>query len=384
MTGPLAVRCAWLTDGATLSGFTLQNGATQPYSGYVGSPLSSGGGVWCSSMNAVVSNCILTNNAAFCGGGIAYGTLNNSLVVFNLAAYGGGAFSSVLNNCTVYLNYTTSPTMHRGAGTYDGLTRNSIVLGNYDDYPHGITEDNYSFSTIAAQYSYCCTSTNWPKVGAGNISADPQFLGSSHIASTSPCRGAGSPLYTTGTDLDGEAWDNPPSMGCDEVLLANLVGPLSVALTASQTNLLVNRYGSFNATITGRPSRVQWEFGDGTVVTNTGRGINHQWMSAGDSFVTFTAYNTDHPEGVSTSLLVHVLELTPPQLQSLLMAGNAFQLQFTGQAGARYYIQVATNLAPPAYWQTLQTIYNSTGGVVQVSDPGAVANASRFYRVLAQ
>ena len=34
--GPLAVRCAWLTNGATLSGFTLRNGATQPYSGWSG------------------------------------------------------------------------------------------------------------------------------------------------------------------------------------------------------------------------------------------------------------------------------------------------------------------------------------------------------------
>jgi hypothetical protein len=83
--GPRAVRCAWLTDGAALSGFTLQNGATQPYDGNVGSPLASGAGVWCTSTNGVVSGCILTNNNAIYGGGISSGTLNNSLVVRNLA-----------------------------------------------------------------------------------------------------------------------------------------------------------------------------------------------------------------------------------------------------------------------------------------------------------
>jgi hypothetical protein len=383
MNGPLAVRCAWLTNGTTLNGFTLQNGATQ-LSGSLGSPLVSGGGVWCSSTNGVVSNCVLTNNSAVYGGGIGYGTLNNSVVVQNLATYGGGAYSAALNNCTVLFNHTTTPLSYRGAGTYDGITRNSIVLYNYENYPHGITEDDYWASTGAAQYSYSCTSTNWPKVGTGNISADPQFLDLFHITSTSPCYGTGSPLYSMGADLDGEPWNNPPSMGCDEVVLANLVGPLSLALIAPQTNLLVNHYASFGAIITGHASRVQWLFGDGTIVTNSGSSIIHQWTNTGDSSVTFTAYNTDNPGGVSTNLVVHILSLDPPQLQSAGMASNAFQFQFTGQAGATYYIQVATNLAPPAYWQTLQTMYSSTDGVCLISDFGAVSNATRFYRVQAQ
>jgi hypothetical protein len=167
-------------------------------------------------------------------------------------------------------------------------------------------------------------------------------------------------------------------------VLANLVGPLSVALIAPQTNLLVNHYGSFGGSITGRASRVQWEFGDGTVVTNSGSGVTHQWTNTGDFFVTFTAYNSDNPGGVSTNVLVQVLAPTPPQLQSSLMTSNAFQFQFAGQAGATYYIQFATNVEAPAYWQTLQSIYNSTGGVYQISDSGAVSNATRFYRVLAQ
>jgi hypothetical protein len=148
--------------------------------------------------------------------------------------------------------------------------------------------------------------------------------------------------------------------------------------------LLVNHYGSFAGSITGRASRVQWLFGDGTVVTNSGSSIIHQWTNTGDFFVTFTAYNTDNPSGVSTNLLVHVLQPSPPQLQSAVMTSNAFQFQFTGQVSATYYVQVATNLAPPAYWQTLQTIYSSTGGMHQISDSVAVTNAARFYRVQAQ
>ena len=48
--GNSAVRCAWLTNGAALVGFTLQAGATR-YSGNTN--LTCGGGMWCSSSNAM-------------------------------------------------------------------------------------------------------------------------------------------------------------------------------------------------------------------------------------------------------------------------------------------------------------------------------------------
>ena len=278
--GPGAVRCAYLANGALLSGFTLQNGATRATGdSYSGGPLESGGGIWCVSTNGVVSNCLLTNNTAIYGGGIAYGTLNNSLVVFNLAVYGGGAYYATLNNCTVMNNYTTT-LFEYGAGTYDCIVRNSIVLNNFDNWPLG-SMDNYYYDPFyfSAKYSYSCT---YPTIfsGTGNINGittNPQFLDLFHIASTSPCCGAGNALYANGTDLDSEPWANPPSMGCDEVVLSNLVSPLSVNIRAYQTNLLVNRYAGFWGIITGRASRVEWSFGDGPAITNYGAGISHQW-----------------------------------------------------------------------------------------------------------
>ncbi len=394
--GPLAVRCAFLTNGAVLNGFTLQNGATRATGdGYSGGPLESGGGVWCVSTNGVVSNCVLTNNSAIYGGGISYGTLNNSLVVFNLAVYGGGAYCATLNNCTVVNNYATMPLSDSGAGTYDGITRNSIVIGNYDGYPSGFNVDNYA-ALGSLQYYFCSfTSPQEPGYpmpdGGGNINGintDPQFLDWFHISSTSPCRGAGSALYATGTDLDGEPWANPPSMGCDEVIVANLVGPLSVNLLAYQTNLLVSppgtfRPGFFQGTITGRAATVAWSFGDGPAITNLGASTSHKWTSAGDYTVTFTAYNNDNPAGVSANTVVHVLPLNVPQLQSPVLLANGFQFQFAGQLSANYTIQYTTNLAPPVTWQTLRTIGYSSGGVIQIND-SADTNTARFYRVLAQ
>ncbi len=382
--GPLAVRCAWLANGAVLSGFTLQNGATRPRSGFIGAAAESGGGVWCAGTNGVVSNCLLTNNTAIYGGGIAYGTLNNSLVIYNLAMYGGGAYYATLNNCTVANNYTTT-LFEYGAGTYNCIVRNSIVLNNFDNWPLG-SMDNYYYDPFyfSAKYSYSCT---YPTIsGTGNINGittNPQFLDWFHIASTSPCRGAGSAVYTSGTDLDGEPWANPPSMGCDEVIVSNLVGPLTVSIQAYQTNLLVNRYAGFWGIITGRASRVEWSFGDGPTFTNFGAGSSHQWTNAGNYTVTFTAYNNDHPAGVSTNIVIHVQPLNVPQLQSPVLLTNGFQFQFAGQLSVNYTVQYTTNLTPPVAWQTLQTIYYSSGGVIQIND-SAWTNTARFYRVLAQ
>jgi PKD domain len=381
--GPLAVRCAWLADGATLNGFTLQHGATRPFSGFVGAPAESGGGAWCSSTNGVLSNCMLSNNAANYGGGIAFGTLNNSFVINNTGFYsGGGAYLAVLDNCAVLYNYTFQNSIGSfgGGGTFQGTTRNSIVWNNYYMLFGFPNIANYSPPGSQSLYSYCLTS---PLVsGAGNLNADPQFLDLIHISSTSPCHGTGSSLYAFGTDIDGEPWANPPSMGCDEVVESALTGPLAVTIQAPQTNSVVNRNLGFWGLISGRVTRLEWSFGDGPTVTNISYNTFHMWTNSGDYTVTFTAYNTDNLAGVSTNLLVHISPFNPPLLQSAVLLTNGFRFQFTGQAGALYTVQFATSLAPPITWQTLQ-LFSSTGGVHQITDPTA-PNATRFYRVKAQ
>jgi hypothetical protein len=242
--------------------------------------------------------------------------------------------------------------------------------------------DNYSHND-SYSYSYSCT---YPTIsGTGNINGintDPQFLDWFHISSTSPCRSAGSALYASGTDLDGEPWANPPSMGCDEVVVANIAGPLSVNIRAYQTNVLVNRYAGFWGIITGRASHAEWSFGDGST-TNSGAGISHYWTNSGDYTVTFTAFNNDNPAGVFTNTVIHVQPLNVPQLQSPALLTNGFQFQFPGQLSVNYTIQYTTNLAPPVAWQTLQTIYYSSEGIIQIND-SAWTNTARFYRVLAQ
>lgn len=212
---------------------------------------------------------------------------------------------------------------------------------------------------------------------------DPQLLDLFYISTTSPCRGAGSALYASGTDLDGEPWANPPSMGCDEVVVSNLIGPLSVSLTANQTNVLVNRLASFRGAINGRATSVAWSFGDGPVFTNFGADSSHQWTNAGNYTVTFTAYNNDNPAGVSTNLIFPVLPVNVPQLTAPALLTNGFQFQFLIHRNVNYTFQYTTNLSPPVVWQNLETISYNASGTNQIALP-AGTNDARFYRVLAQ
>jgi hypothetical protein len=171
--GDGAIRCVYLAGGAVLSGFTLAHGATRIW--------VSGGGVWCESTNARVTNCTLTaRNSAKFGGGAYSGTLNNCAFTGNSASdSGGGAYRATLNNCILYYN-----TAH--------------AAPDYDE---------------TSGLNYCCT-TPLPASGAGNITNAPLFVdpqnGNLRLQPNSPCINAGNNAYAPGTlELDG----NPRIVG---------------------------------------------------------------------------------------------------------------------------------------------------------------------------
>jgi hypothetical protein len=329
-------------------------------------------------------NCVLTGNYAGRGGGAFVSTLYNCLVVNNQASTTGGGlcffgppYSGSLYNCTVVKN-----TAANGGGIFY-VGGPSMIIGNNIIYDNtaSISGDNWQGGSLLGSNN--CTFPQLPPADWGNITNDPIFVDAAfHLAAASPCRGAGSSLFATGTDLDGEVWNNPPSMGADEVFDADFIGALSVDIESPQTNWVVNHSLALAGQITGRAAGLEWSFDDGTIVSNVNYFISHAWTNPGDYSVVFTAYNTDNPGGVSTNLVIHVLPLAQPWLQptSFSMSPDGFQFQFNGQAGAIYTVQVATDLNPPIVWQDLQTI-TSTGGVVQVTDPNAPNAGMSFYRV---
>jgi len=184
--GNLATRCFYMNDvNAVIDGFTIKNGRS--LGGY-------GGGVQCD--NGTIQNCIIENNAATDGGGVALnnsgmvinciirnntadwgggircfnGTVRNSLITGNTATPHGGGINiwsnGTIQNCTITNNTATD-----GAGIRlwnNGIVENSIIYFNTGS-------SNYIIdSGTGNSLTYSCTTPLY--AGTGNISADPQFV----------------------------------------------------------------------------------------------------------------------------------------------------------------------------------------------------------------
>ncbi len=249
-----------------------------------------GGGV----DGCTLTNCTVSSNTGYNYGGGANGSrLINCVLSGNSgAAVGGGASSSTLINCTVSRNSA----LQAGGGVSDGSRINCIVY--YNDAPYA--PDCYAYANTL----YTCTSTVMP--GPGNTTAAPLLLTPSHIAEHSPCRGAGNVAYTLGSDIDGEAWKDEPSIGCDEPYQP-MTGPLTVTIQASRTYTIINQSAPLlRADIDGIPASNRWTFGDGGYLDNQSYGVGHAWTMPGTYPVTLTVWNDDHPDGVSTSIFISV------------------------------------------------------------------------------
>jgi len=123
-------RCFNLGDSAcVVSGLTITNGNVS----------GDGGGVYCTSTNPLVNNCVITGNrvrSGGSGGGMYYGTANNCEITGNRAAggsggKGGGMRLGTANNCTISGNMATGGTSGAtGGGVHSGTANNCVISGN--------------------------------------------------------------------------------------------------------------------------------------------------------------------------------------------------------------------------------------------------------------
>jgi hypothetical protein len=244
--GDGAIRCAYLGAKAALCGFTLTNGHTRTHGG-TNMEQSCGGGVWCASASALVSNCTLSGNSAYWGGAANGGTLNRCVLINNSAAKGGGATQATLNHCTLIGNSAgegggvsmcalnncllTGNSAANGGGACCSWLNNCTLTGNWANYGGGagyattlrncivyynglknsaagdssptLSDSNHAGSTLG----FCCT-VPMPTNGIGNIINAPRFVdlaaGNLRLQPDSPCIDAGTNAYVSSlTDLDG-------------------------------------------------------------------------------------------------------------------------------------------------------------------------------------
>jgi hypothetical protein len=149
--------------------------------------------------SCTLDNCSLKGNTSSNGGGANSCTLNNCLLTANSADYsGGGAEASTLNHCTLTGNSSTGT--YGGGGAYYCTLNNCIAA--FNSATNGPNFDAYSI------LNYCCT-TPRPAYGVGNITNAPLFVNTNawadlRLQPNSSCINAGNNAYVTNaTDLDG-------------------------------------------------------------------------------------------------------------------------------------------------------------------------------------
>ena len=154
------IRCVYLTNGATLAGFTLSNGASR-HSGDVFKE-QSGGGVWSEDNSATISNCVLSGNTSGSyGGGVFRGTLINCILTNNSGGFGGAACSNVLINCRLTKNVASQQNYNSGGGAFGCTLSNCVLVGNICNGGHG------GGGAYSSTLTRCVVSNNVSVAGVG-------------------------------------------------------------------------------------------------------------------------------------------------------------------------------------------------------------------------
>ena len=353
--GDNGIRCVYLTNAATLIGFTLTNGTTLG-SGYDAHYGQSGGGLF-SEQGGVASNCFFTHNWSQQEGGGAYGgTLINCTLTTNVSYVGGGADACTLRNCILYGNYANA--FGGGAGSGDTVF-NCTIVGNAanqvgggvcgDPVYNSIVYDNNA-SLGGPDYKnsnlyYCCTSSDPGFVG--NIIGSPLFVNEAasdfHLQSNSPCINAANNSYVTnGTDFEG----NPRIVG----------GTVDIGCYEYQTPVSQISYAWLQQF--GLPINTNTDTAD---PDHDGMNNYQEWIAG-----------TNPTNALSVLAMLQPVPTNSP---------TGLVVSWESVNNRTYFLQTSTNLAAQPAFTTVQSNIVGLVGTTSYTDTNAVGPGPYFYRV---
>jgi len=290
--------CTFFRNEGTANGGGMFGGNATHCSFFYNYAFSGGGKVGPASNCLFVGNFGWTEAGGLLGGGqFDNGDAFNCVFVNNQThGNGGGVVRALTVNCTLVGNSSAM----NGGGMYEGSAVNSIIWNNTSE---GMGQDLYD-----SVGSDSC-SPDLVHGSLGNITNNPEFISAYHLSLSSPCLGAGTGARSVGTDLDGQSWRNPPSMGCDEPDPA-VPGDKLTMFLEGPGHIAVGATGIYLAAVQGPIEELRLDFGDGTALTNfTDFSLEKVWSTAGFHDVVLWVRNAIEPFGRSVTQVVQVLSV---------------------------------------------------------------------------
>jgi hypothetical protein len=238
--GDSAIRCVYLTNGALLAGFTLTNGATRT----AGDNEFGGGGVWCESTAATISNCVLVGNSAVSAGGARYGTLINCLLATNTADQGGATLWSTLINCALLGNRAT----YEGGGAEFGTLNGCTLVGNSGS----MFTTSFGGGADGARLTNCTLVANSATEGGGGWGC---LMANCTLATNSAYGDGGG--AARGTLIDCTLISNHSALYGGGAYYASMVNCLVISNSADQGGGVAMGQGVISCTIAGNTAASQ-------------------------------------------------------------------------------------------------------------------------------
>jgi hypothetical protein len=114
-----------------------------------------------------------------------------------------------------------------------------------------------------------------------------------------------------------------------------------------------------------------------SIATN---GIFSTGSTTSNTTATLTAAYSSGGFNYSTATNVAILNLPPPVIDQLAVAGTNFTFRIQGVAGRSHVIEATTNLSPPVSWSGVSNVVIPAGGLFNFTNTMGT-NSARFFRV---